>query len=106
MGKTNLRIKEANRLKLCQNCLQPGHNVGQCKKSNCRTCKKRHNSMLSIAEPEAAASVVGHIARKNIDQVFLFTVLIYEKHGSGKRQAVRVSLDQGSQSNFTKQTMQ
>lgn len=34
-------------LKLCENCLKPGHKVEECKLvGSCRSCKRRHNSLL------------------------------------------------------------
>nr|CAI5865611.1 unnamed protein product [Callosobruchus analis] len=43
------RIKEVKRMHLCINCLRANHFAEQCKsKTNCRTCNKRHNSLLHL----------------------------------------------------------
>nr|CAI5851199.1 unnamed protein product [Callosobruchus analis] len=45
----NERIKEVKRMHLCINCLRANHFAEQCKsKTNCRTCNKRHNSLLHL----------------------------------------------------------
>ncbi|XP_050313723.1 uncharacterized protein LOC126748497 [Anthonomus grandis grandis] len=43
----NDRYSEAKRLKLCTNCLRPGHLNMNCKSKHfCRTCKRNHHSLL------------------------------------------------------------
>lgn len=34
------------KLKLCQNCLRPGHRAFTCRFGACRNCKRRHNTLL------------------------------------------------------------
>ena len=41
------RIKEVKRLKLCINCLRNDHYVKACKRSSCRECNGRHNTLSS-----------------------------------------------------------
>ncbi|KAJ8969878.1 hypothetical protein NQ317_004701 [Molorchus minor] len=117
----NSRFKEINKRKLCHNCLHPGHAAHQCKRSGCRKCKRKHNSVLhhdtrehnppnehaatttNVQSAEASTSVafVGHtINKKDISQVLLSTALVYVKDISGNLHTARVLLDQGSQSHF------
>ncbi|KAJ8946582.1 hypothetical protein NQ317_002553, partial [Molorchus minor] len=111
------RIKEASRLNLCHNCLSPGHTKMQCKKSSCRQCNKKHNSMLHVQpeasgeiqqnnnnsnnnQPVAPAAVVGHTINNSVSQMLLSTAVVNVKDNKGNIQSARVLLDQGSQSNF------
>ncbi|XP_053968216.1 uncharacterized protein LOC128869662 [Anastrepha ludens] len=40
------RWKKAKNVKLCINCLKPGHQVQQCKSSACRRCSLMHHTIL------------------------------------------------------------
>lgn len=42
----NNRLNEAKRLKLCVNCLRPGHFTKDCRSSACRKCGKGHHTLL------------------------------------------------------------
>ena len=44
------RIQTQQRLKLCYNCLGGDHHQRNCRKYSCRTCHKRHHSLLHNAE--------------------------------------------------------
>uniref|UniRef100_V5I888 Uncharacterized protein n=1 Tax=Anoplophora glabripennis TaxID=217634 RepID=V5I888_ANOGL len=44
-----LRLDEIKKLKLCTNCLRPGHFNSGCRSKSCRICHKRHNSLLHIS---------------------------------------------------------
>ncbi|KAH8333446.1 hypothetical protein KR067_010332, partial [Drosophila pandora] len=40
------RLGEARRLGLCRKCLQTGHHLRECPADNCRSCGRRHHSLL------------------------------------------------------------
>ncbi|GJQ73711.1 hypothetical protein Trydic_g17414, partial [Trypoxylus dichotomus] len=118
------RIDEAKKLKLCTNCLRNNHFNRNCKASDCKHCRKRHNSLLHINDnverpgqgtssnnksesPNAVSinehpsSISTHIANIKPDcHVLLSTALVYIKDYSGEYHQIRVLLDSGSQSNF------
>ncbi|KAF2903195.1 hypothetical protein ILUMI_02997 [Ignelater luminosus] len=50
------RYDEILRLKLCLNCLRFGHTNADCKSSGCKTCGKRHNTLLHRDSQKSAAS--------------------------------------------------
>ncbi|XP_011694052.1 PREDICTED: uncharacterized protein LOC105453628 [Wasmannia auropunctata] len=93
------RLKIIREHKLCCNCLKfSSHSAKTCRSGNCRTCGKRHNTLLHISrdEPEAKVAAlpsqstsqqanaptanVAHTAITNSSsQVFLSTALITER---------------------------
>lgn len=44
----NSRNREAKRLQLCLNCLNPSHSVQECSKPPCKKCNRHINSLLHI----------------------------------------------------------
>lgn len=124
----NSRISKTKQLNLCLNCLKSNHHVRDCKStSTCRTCHKKHNTLLHISNsssgstPEpvvqtnrAAQSSITHnpdnvepteIISSNHSyltniQVFLSTAVVKVFDSHGQTQACRVLLDSGSQGNF------
>ncbi|KAF2893723.1 hypothetical protein ILUMI_12452, partial [Ignelater luminosus] len=50
------RYDEIIRLKLCLNCLRFKHTNANCKSSGCKTCGKRHNTLLHRDSQKSAAS--------------------------------------------------
>lgn len=40
------RYSQVKSLRLCVNCLKPGHSLIECKASSCKTYNKKHNSLL------------------------------------------------------------
>lgn len=44
----NARITEVRRLKACLNCLRRGHLSQECYYGPCRTCNKKHNTLLHL----------------------------------------------------------
>lgn len=46
------RLEEIKKLKLCLNCFRPGHIAVNCRSSNCKTCGKKHNTLLHIGKSE------------------------------------------------------
>ncbi|XP_018407682.1 PREDICTED: uncharacterized protein LOC108783580 [Cyphomyrmex costatus] len=110
-------IKEA---KLCWNCLKVSSHIAKdCKAGSCKTCGKRHNSLLhipgntaetkvsnssnQITEPtgNSSTSNVAHATMLNVcSQVFLSTAVVNAHDNQGNKQACRILLDSGLQSNF------
>ncbi|XP_065082282.1 uncharacterized protein LOC135704726 [Ochlerotatus camptorhynchus] len=54
----NSRLDFAKRHRLCINCLRGGHIAKDCRSSMCRTCGKKHHSMLHLPPLTSASSVV------------------------------------------------
>ncbi|KAJ8976819.1 hypothetical protein NQ317_008713 [Molorchus minor] len=106
----NDRIENVKKLRLCINCLRPGHMVKQCRSSSCRNCKSRHNSLLHLESPakkvdsteETKAESVNlssqHLSQSK--QVLLSTVLVRVFDKGNKPHMARALLDMGSQSSF------
>lgn len=120
------RLNETKKYKLCLNCLRPGHFVQDCKSGNCRTCERKHNTLLHLTHSreniqvesknddrgeENPVSSVSHThtttmtinsVRKqaNISQVLLATAMVHVLDLHGNKIACRALLDSGSQSNF------
>ena len=43
------RYASLKRLKLCRNCLKPGHSSGKCQTGGCNVCQKKHNTLLHFS---------------------------------------------------------
>lgn len=91
-------IKQIKSLKLCLNCLRPGHQVNKCNSANCKQCSK-HNTLLYLtqvsnsedsAKPSIKTStpeqVVAHSAQLQSQTVLLSTARIQVKDSRGKYQ--------------------
>ncbi|XP_018368507.1 PREDICTED: uncharacterized protein LOC108764667 [Trachymyrmex cornetzi] len=103
-------IKEA---KLCWNCLKASsHTARNCRYGNCKTCGKRHNSLLHISgdksetkvsessnqtttqQGNASTTNVAHTTMSNVtSQVFLSTALVNTRDCQGNKQTCRILLD-------------
>ncbi|KAL0861062.1 hypothetical protein ABMA27_009574 [Loxostege sticticalis] len=100
------RLVEVNKHNLCMNCLRHGHAVKDCRLGPCKTCKKRHNTLLhnpnptvnnNLGQSEAVVNFSEHLST----QVILSTALIKVCNTStGISQQARALLDCGSQSSF------
>ncbi|XP_013179004.1 PREDICTED: uncharacterized protein LOC106126085 [Papilio xuthus] len=101
-------------LKLCKNCLRSGHVADNCKlPGSCRSCKKRHNSLLHIIkECENSSnsvppdqSVVMSVLSST--EVLLCTAKVLVSNPITKKSiTVRALLDCGSQSSFITESVQ
>ena len=40
------KYREVRKLKICSNCLRPGHFKNECKSGNCKICSRDHNTLL------------------------------------------------------------
>ncbi|XP_072403251.1 uncharacterized protein [Diabrotica undecimpunctata] len=102
------RNTHAKRLRLCINCLRPGHINTVCRLSNCRKCNGRHNTLLHIqnneynrrennTENSNVSLTCSNISQEN---VLLATALVQVIDKFNKPHTVRALLDSGSQSSF------
>jgi len=114
------RMKFVRENKLCWNCLKVSSHIAKaCKSSSCKTCGKRHNTLLhdfkresetqvttsssQVTSPQVNSPVsnVAHATMPNLaSQVFLSTALADVYDSQGKGQTCRILLDSGSQMNF------
>lgn len=106
------RIQEATKLKLCLNCLRPGHNRFTCRLGPCRECKRRHNSLChKVVSPSAGITTASSLpaqtdlavnfSSETTNQVYLATALIEVINPStGKSDVIRAVFDCGSQTSF------
>lgn len=120
------RLNEVRRLKACTNCLRKGHSSLNCKSVSCKTCQKRHHTLLHLGEinhstnksnsdcsalvsdttissDSSKHSQEGHIsthAQNSQEVVFLSTAWVYIFDSNNEPIKCRALLDSGSQSSF------
>lgn len=108
------RSAQIKRLKLCFNCLHPGHNQVNCKYGKCSKCGKKHHTLLHIdysssesqntsADSDQSNSQVTQTLSSSIscnELILLSTAIIHVLDKKGVAHKCRVLLDSGSQSNF------
>lgn len=110
------RNQFVNEKKLCFNCLNT-HMVVDCKsKFTCRSCKKKHNTLLHIPDTtpispagseknEQPTNVTVHCASQTmISSTLLATALISVEDRDGTDHVLRALIDQGSQATFITRT--
>ena len=89
---------------LCTNCLSSRHGLVDCtSKFNCRSCKKRHHSMLHSDENSSGGdgqSLAGYMGINNNSQVILGTAAVQLLDANGRRHTFRALIDNGSQASF------
>nr|XP_029716551.1 uncharacterized protein LOC115259895 [Aedes albopictus] len=51
------RIEKAKSLNLCFNCLSNNHSAAQCTRSLCRSCQKKHHTLLHLESKQSLAVV-------------------------------------------------
>lgn len=108
------KLERAYELKLCTNCLKPGHYSKQCGSSGCRKCGKRHNTLLhehrqqqgtGNKENQVEDTTLNHSCNAEStkvqrSQVLLSTAIIHIKAQDGSIVEARALLDSGAQSHF------
>ncbi|KAJ8914719.1 hypothetical protein NQ315_017429 [Exocentrus adspersus] len=117
------RFQEVKSRNLCANCLKAGHSAKACKSSTCKTCQKKHHSLLHFTNPEQSneskaekpadtASKVTNVNSPSINtpntsvnfnrsnQILLCTAIIQIKTMTGAFMKCRALLDNGSQSHL------
>ncbi|XP_045477352.1 uncharacterized protein LOC123682646 [Harmonia axyridis] len=122
LGKTaSDRFKIVKDKNWCINCLHSGHQLNNCSsKSTCRTCNKKHHSLLHMRSPsddvpqnescqsQSQTSYFSHSNSVNLlpanSTVLLATAQVDIQDAWGNFQKVRVLLDAGSQINIISQS--
>lgn len=115
------RIAEVHKLKLCTNCLRPGHKVQTCRLGPCLKCKGRHNTLIhkpvdtvpnnrltssALSVPHSTDDTIVNFSKQNTNQVLLTTALIEVANPrTNQTERVRALLDCGSQSSFITETL-
>jgi len=112
------RMKFVRENKLCWNCLKVSSHIAKaCKSNSCKTCGKRHNTLLHDSKKESETQVtisssqvtspqvtspqvhspvsnVAHATMPNLaSQIFLSTALADVYDSQGKKQTCRTLLD-------------
>jgi hypothetical protein len=98
----NERFEEAKRLKLCINCLQPGHDAKNCNSRTCKTCNKKHHTLLHFTKRETnqASNVSNHCHSDKAREVLLSTALVKVRDINGDFHEARALVDVASQEHF------
>nr|CAH7735170.1 unnamed protein product [Callosobruchus chinensis] len=104
----NERIDRAKQLRLCLNCLKPGHFSRICRASTCKKCNYKHHVLLHIEKgqqsisnsSEGAGNSVALSAYSSRNYGLLSTALVRVVGTNGKSFIVRAVLDSGSQSSY------
>lgn len=113
------RLKTANKLKLCTNCLFSHFGNPCISNLTCRKCPDQHNTLLhdaftKLANTSTPSSSGGHVEKQNIkrneslkgnvnasqdekSEILLATALVKVKGVDGMYQTLRALIDQGSQ---------
>lgn len=121
------RITEAKTKRLCINCLKPNHSSWHCKSTNCRSCGRKHHTLLhlnnqaannlinnpqtnnsqniNLQEASSSTSTVNHALSAYNQQILLSTANIKVQDKFGNFHSCRALLDSGSQSNFITQDL-
>jgi hypothetical protein len=102
------RLNKARALKLCINCLSPNHSDNDCGSISCRRCKKRHNTLLHLEQPEntekpSISGTLAHVAAMQEvsttqsfvytgNQVLLSTILLVIDGHHGRPQSFKIIL--------------
>ncbi|VEN35931.1 unnamed protein product, partial [Callosobruchus maculatus] len=103
--------EKAISLKLCLNCLRPGHGVKDCHRGTCRKCSQRHHTLLHKEKNNESKSEVEEKAQTSTacsacvsdTHVLLSTAYVQVSDDEGNSCTVRAILDSGSQSSYISQ---
>ncbi|CAH2108130.1 unnamed protein product [Euphydryas editha] len=127
------RIAKVKDLKVCFNCLRPGHINTKCRLSHCRYCRYKHSTLLHLEKsdpaptPNALSNNVENVTlhnntsicdTKNValsattnnqpttsSHVLLSTALVRVYDCKGKAHSARLLLDNGSTTNLITQEL-
>jgi hypothetical protein len=101
------RVGEIKKHQLCLNCLRAGHISENCLAGNCKTCHKKHNSLLHFGTTESVSSdqqftvaSPTHHVQTHDKNIVLSTAIVQVTDKNGNKHQLRALLDSGSQSNF------
>lgn len=99
-----LRFQKATELRLCYNCLRPDHSTVSCNSAlSCRTCSRRHHSLLHYERqpnPRSSSPIPTHLSIDCEKDVLLATALVKTFDSSGKIQHIRILMDTGATRSF------
>lgn len=111
------RDKVSN-LKLCSNCLRPGHDIKVCRRGTCRKCQQKHHTLLHNDESNSKTKTddneVKHIhdsvalsSCTSIQETFVLLSTAYVNifDYCKRSHTVREILDSGSQSSYISQDL-
>ncbi|XP_026325377.1 uncharacterized protein LOC113234292 [Hyposmocoma kahamanoa] len=107
---SDMKLKTANKLKLCTNCLYD-HTDNKCfSTKTCPECSALHNTLLhdaftkaqqpptsKINNEQVISHSTAHVSRNQSAEILLATALIAVKGADGTRYTMRALIDQGSQ---------
>ncbi|XP_048486025.1 uncharacterized protein LOC105394901 isoform X3 [Plutella xylostella] len=104
------RVRKVTELKVCLNCLRPGHINKKCRLSRCRYCNSKHNTLLhtdketvhipTIVENNVTLSTDTSTTDAKPSFVFLSTAMVMVGDRHGRLHKARLLLDNGSTANF------
>lgn len=100
------RREKVPKLNICFNCLGGGHRARYYRRSTCRTCNKRHHTLLhktavssetiKKAQESETPVVAKHAAHLGNNLILLSTAKVYVKSAIGKYLECTALLDLGS----------
>ncbi|XP_011877569.1 PREDICTED: uncharacterized protein LOC105567357, partial [Vollenhovia emeryi] len=122
------RVKYIKSKGWCLNCLKGKHMARDCSLDGCKTCSKRHNSLLHPESPKGESSSESSLGKAKVvadkeqgnsaacghacstesyrsSQILLSTVLIKVKHSDGHFIQIKALLDSGAESSFITESL-
>ena len=117
------RIEEVRRLRICFNCLTPGHHNRQCHAGPCTKCKRKHNTLLHLETSVSSnvnnrqdtnvennldskgdqfhkTTLIAHSKQAENEHIILGTAIVQIKDYKGRLHECRALLDSCSQVNI------
>lgn len=108
------RVKRVKEMRLCYNCLSPGHMGNTCSLGPCKRCGRRYNTLLHLNKlaPEKRSVLADNstidkptvlaaqMSGDNVSHILLGTALIEIQDSIGNWHEGRALLDPGSQAHF------
>lgn len=103
----NERADSVRKLKLCINCLRPGHQARVCRLGTCTKCSRSHNTLLHYNTPidahedrEPPVARTATLSVQTTERVLLSTAVVYIRGQDNQRHEAKAVLDSGSQASF------
>lgn len=97
------RLQIATEKHWCFNCLNPSHQLKDCKSIfSCRICKRNHHTLLHRDKSSESNQSSSTLVSRSLTHttVLLATAMIQVRDAFGSMQSFRALFDTGSQSNF------
>ncbi|XP_051156766.1 uncharacterized protein LOC127278879 [Leptopilina boulardi] len=92
-------------LNLCTNCLRSNHTVENCKSVLCKTCNKKHHTLLHEDDKKKAQVNFASLHNVASSQILLSTAMIHILDRKGNPHTCRALLNNGSQVHFITEKM-